>query len=868
MKQIIAAQRLTPLPHQHLGDVRLTLQFIDFSSHFCSSEVTRKEFYILTDLKGKLSVEKFDDWKTTEKSKKRLIMNALWQYRHSCVKDFLSSHELRNQFHVSEGKEMFFKFVFKGIGELTVMDDGSIWSGMKSIGIADQSGSLMIYLMCADRIRLIDPSRTLRTDRPKLFQYVNIKIGEPASLGYPPLWHLWTSTQSKIANTIGIKTNHIVDHSLASKVFEFVGNIELKTESRRSIETEATGWITPTYSSEISETSFLKLSSQSTLKAIDIYRDLIPLSYGIPSWAARNRIQIKDLLRSPELILKILSNEILIETSDSVSLHDDRRQDFTLRHQLLESNWKLWTCILSGALKLKTQLRYTGRKTAFPLADAFEQFNIQLPPEGTRLVKPNGFRIVGDAFTNLKGLSHTFNQEFPGLGDKMMKWMTNRRFDITGWESWTVKEFYKHAEATFESNNWQVFDDRRNFAAAQTLVDTLSMITYIGSGSEYTNLMDSHTISEAFSNEKFADVLNNFIAVITGQPSSAYISPSALKHLRSSDDNTSLLANGEESSKWRHYSWVTAATVEIFSSYLTSIFSIGESDQTSQDFNPYVDFATSRYHDSWTWEPTTDLWSLASYSNIKRYFGSRSSSSTISVPYADGSKLVSELDSDFEAWALARFYSLTQEVVQSEIPINHIDSPFSSVWNIRQNSWSRSNTPTRPRLDFETGNSKKRCYYDLLAKLKNGKGLAFECARGKGQYVFKKDGAATSFLDLNIALITLLSTHSQESEYKNNKILIMGKQNPLVTREMFVNLMKLLFINEGGARLELDDLIRNALFDPEIYQLELSEAILLANSFGIQADGSIRSNMVRWWTIFKSSNIQNPASMFWIHLND
>ncbi len=164
MRQFIAGQGLSTLLNQFSGKVHLTLQLFDFAANYISAKVARKEFFMLTDLKAKLGVEKFDDWKAADWLKKKRVMNALWENRHLSVKDFLSSDVLRDQFNVPMGKEMFFKFDFKGMGELTVMEDGSTWSDqnpfMESVGTVDQPGSLIKYLMRADGVRLIDPKES------------------------------------------------------------------------------------------------------------------------------------------------------------------------------------------------------------------------------------------------------------------------------------------------------------------------------------------------------------------------------------------------------------------------------------------------------------------------------------------------------------------------------------------------------------------------------------------------------------------------------------------------------------------------------------------------------------------------------------
>ena len=329
-------------------------------------------------------------------------------------------------------------------------------------------------------------------------------------------------------------------------------------------------WVYSARPTSFNGDTLIKISFNSPIDAITLYQTY--LNEPAPLWAIDNKIKYSELI-NPRIFYLILAEQLQLDNQEYFSFASNKSTDFRIRKQWFEDNWMIWTTIINKIQRLKSGISNQGRGALrVAIWDTFSQIQ-ELLPTGR-------YNKAWKPFSAIRGIATALNENFPGLGDKFMRWMVNFRVNIIGWQTWKSKDLTSHG-------GYNIFNDPQDFNRAKNLIHILKAISDMGRDSFYGRILENRRVSELFSREKFISFLNNFAESLTGMQNIKVLNSNKLHHLRDLTRNT----EGWESMPYR-----ATIMIDYITSYLKSIFSLSD-----LNFNNYMSTTIPTIHSQWNW---------------------------------------------------------------------------------------------------------------------------------------------------------------------------------------------------------------------------------------------------------------------------
>ena len=666
---------------------------------------------------------------------------------------------------------------------------------------------------------------------------------------------------------------------------------------RKPVLTDDGNWVyTPAFA--LQADTLISISPSSPLSAVDIYRT-IPIEdlpadslddEGIPDWAHENKIRITDIRTNPNIYFAVVTQQLVLSLSDSLSYSSDRIEDFNLRKQWFEATWKVWFTTINSVGRMKCGVQKGGGDSlVYSVYDAFIQYTqIMKDSNRNRIKQRIGFKGAFGAFKNLRSMAKAIESEFPGIGCQFISWMMVDGLDLTGWQSWSQDDFNSHLQSIGigDRHRFQAFYDRKNYPAAVQFMNKIGMILAIGKDTEHVEIQKGETLENPydFSSKRFRSVLNSFYSAYSMDTRGEVLTHKKVDSLLYWGANTDFSNIREGDTRtWTNFPLTTATSIELITK---TMISLHHTDQiiTNPDlfnspslltiggFNDWMAYKTSQFTETWTWNPLQDRVQLSDFSDLSAYIGARSPDNRYLIPSKSGEFPI-WLDSEFEAQMSYNTYNVRMfDSSVVEIPLGSTISPFHSLQGreiIR--NWDASIIPTRTRsLDFDDAGESptKKCYWDFTAIFKDGRGLAVECLGDNGRaYKLRHSADGRQFMDDRVPIVHIVS-QVEKMAYFDGFDNFYHTKAPLFSRPMWAAFGKVLFYYElwsatgSTPDLSLQQILFDAYLHPERYGLDDYMAILLLDAFGINSDGSIKDNMLEWWEIFTNSNDPKYSEKF------
>ncbi len=529
--------------------------------------------------------------------------------------------------------------------------------------------------------------------------------------------------------------------------------------------------------------------------------------------------------------------------------------------------------------------------TKYAIIDAFKNFLAVVNPVtgwhgeyDTKLKKYKGFSSAFKAFKTLRVMAIAIEDNWPQLGTRFMQWMVNDRLDLSGnselgigdWKTWDNDQFLQITNQVYgEDNNWEIFNNipQQSISYATQMIYTITLLSQMTRDITSPDITATK-IKKGNNVNSFHILLNNFIAIMSkNEIGMEYITYDYLKDIQSKDKHTAALKDGGQG-KWLHFSFNTAQIINAFSSFCRSVFTIGQSDQKSQqndlEFNSFIQHIlslkiSSNIKDSITWNPSTienplgiDKWHLSEYKDVKRYMGCRESGNRY-VYMGQNGPIYLNFDSGPESYIA---YWATHLRIDSEttleVLIGSEESGIKAIYDreyyrnlpsdqIPRRALSVENGIDQPPLD-DPNRDQALCYLDVGFPLSNGQIIHIEHLGAHSyEYAGRKNLAVDGFREKKLAVIY---SHDDLELYGQHYV---DESHRAVTEHAFLGLFELIpaFFNviHMNARREtpyrnlpLNEALANAKLNPTAYYISPEEAELLCDRFRIDDSGTPYGN--------------------------
>jgi len=444
------------------------------------------------------------------------------------------------------------------------------------------------------------------------------------------------------------------------------------------------------------------------------------------------------------------------------------------------------------------------------------------------------------------------------MGDVFIRWCVDSRQNINGWQTWVTADVRSRG-------GWQIFTNRPNYNDAVKLMNRLAAISEMGKYSMYSHFVrESHQTTEPNAPSKFIYFLNHFSECIFHEHNLDIINMIRMENLLYQPEKTFL-------------KYTEALLINYVTEYLTEIFQM-----TGLSLEDYLrgPKGLQEFHTSWQW-PVGTITTLNNIPSGRRYFGAFNSDVRLEVPVMSGTTLVNEIklfDSDYEVDSAKQTFTFDIGGFDRLIPIGHDTSAFDKMFGreiIRH--WPGFLTPARERLPDidEEGDFLTHMYYDIFAKLKEGRGWAIEVNGGSDiYYMHQKDINAYSCIwEWNIPIVSIVRTNRVNLWLQRS--FVIGHHSPLLSDVEWKQLNIALFNNRANNRLTFEEMMKDLYAHHNTYGITDTMARTLQQRFGmLTLDGNdmgiIDESFDKWWEVFRNSNqpmVNGLSNMFWLQGN-